>query len=220
VQGDHVRRGVLHGQRIVPRHYGLSPWYCGDMRKRTPLSVRFWTKVTVGAPDDCWPWTGSTDRKGYGKIASGGLEGRLLGAHRVSYEFAYGPVPEGLNVLHSCDNPPCVNPAHLRAGTQADNIHDAVDRERLWMTKVTHCKNGHEYSADNTRYYGTHRYCIACEKARTKGLGRGGYWRNKTHCIHGHEFTPENTYTTKRGGRECRICGRARVAAYLRRKKG
>lgn len=73
----------------------------------------------------CWLWIMGTDQNGYGRI-----DKKL--AHRVSFEEFIGPIPYGLFVLHSCDNPPCVNPRHLRLGDQVDNMNDAKNRGRLW----------------------------------------------------------------------------------------
>ena len=100
--------------------------------------VRFWLKVEK--TEDCWLWTGARDRKGYGKFSmgsqykpDGSRRNSMVSAHRFSYELAYGPIPphdsfHGLCVLHSCDNPSCVNPAHLSLGTNKDNVHD-MDRK-------------------------------------------------------------------------------------------
>lgn len=98
------------------------------MNKRIPIEKRFWAKVNKS--DGCWIWTGAKSSKGYGFIGSGGSGGRMLLAHRVSYEFANGEIPDGMMILHSCDNPSCVNPDHLRVGTCSDNIQEAFDKGR------------------------------------------------------------------------------------------
>lgn len=90
------------------------------------LADRFWKYAVVGM--DCWGWAASTAPKGYGCLGLGG--GRVGRAHRVSYELHYGPIPDGLHVLHTCDNPGCVNPAHLRLGTNADNVADRQAKGR------------------------------------------------------------------------------------------
>lgn len=87
---------------------------------------RFWKRVEKRGEAECWPWKGSTDDDGYGWCSAMGEKK----AHRVAYVLAYGLVPEGLSVLHSCDNPGCCNYAHLRAGTPADNMRDKVERGR------------------------------------------------------------------------------------------
>lgn len=101
-----------------------------DPVKRESLERRFRKKVRDGGPKACWPWTAKAAHVfGYGYINCG--RGNLYSAHRVAYALHHGGVPEGAYVLHSCDNPRCCNPNHLRLGTQADNAEDVKRRGRL-----------------------------------------------------------------------------------------
>jgi hypothetical protein len=89
--------------------------------------ARFWKYVHKGLPRQCWEWQSTRNRSGYGKFW---LNGRTDIAHRVSYRLHNGSIPSGLQVRHTCDNPPCVNPSHLLIGTGKENARDAVDRDR------------------------------------------------------------------------------------------
>src|SRR6185312_11520586 len=104
--------------------------------KRTPLVVRLMAKVKRD-PAGCWLWTGSTDKNGYGMIGSGGRSGKNILAHRASYAIANGPIPNGLDVMHSCDIPSCVNPQHLTVGTALENHKDAVMKGRVPWAVLT-----------------------------------------------------------------------------------
>lgn len=100
-------------------------------RKPTPERARemFWSRVDKAAgPDACWPWTGAKHFRGYGACAPGYGDCR---AHRVSWLYTHGSLPKGLGVLHKCDNPICVNPAHLYLGDQKANAADKVARGRF-----------------------------------------------------------------------------------------
>ena len=88
---------------------------------------RFWVKVDVRGPDECWEWRASRSNRGYGKF---GLNRQSFRAHRVAWTVINGPIPQNLGVLHHCDNPPCCNPRHLFLGTQADNAQDRVQKSR------------------------------------------------------------------------------------------
>ena len=98
------------------------------MRKARTLSEHLAAYVRPGRPDECWPWTGYVNAKGYGRLLRG-QNGRIY-AHRAAWVIANGPIPDGLILRHACDNPACCNPAHLLLGTYQDNVNDAVSRRR------------------------------------------------------------------------------------------
>lgn len=104
---------------------------CSLHRPRPPLAERFWNKVDQSrGPDACWPWQGTRlalPDFDYGVLS---LHGKNVRAHRVSYMLAYGAIPDDIFVLHSCDVPHCVNPAHLFLGTPLDNMQDKVAKHR------------------------------------------------------------------------------------------
>lgn len=122
----------------------------------------------------CWEFTGFCAPNGYGQIY---FDGRTWPAHRLMHTICNGPIPDGLFVLHSCDNPPCINPDHLRAGTSRENTMDSVLRGRHCMSNGKafdtrgsavpwECVNGHEMKGENV-YITPHgrRECRACRRA-------------------------------------------------------
>jgi DNA-binding CsgD family transcriptional regulator len=92
------------------------------------LQEHFWQKVHKGSVDECWEWQGYVGPNGYGQI---GHKRGIMTAHRVSWLIHHGPIPEGMMVLHKCDNRKCVNPDHLYLGTASDNMRDAYTRGRM-----------------------------------------------------------------------------------------
>ena len=123
-----------------------------------PLSIRFWEKVRKGTPYECWVWLGARSLKGYGRInvqaeKNGQKYRRSAVAPRIAWELTYGrSIPPKLCVLHSCDNPSCVNPNHLRLGTFKDNSGDAKARGQLVLPPTQGIHNSQaKLSEENIR---------------------------------------------------------------------
>lgn len=132
------------------------------MRMSEADIARFWSKVRKS--DECWIWiAGRYFPAGYGQFF---LDGRDMRAHRTSWTIVHGPIPDGLWVLHKCDNPPCVRPDHLFLGTRSDNMRDCVSKGRHVEASKTHCPNGHAYTPDNVYQIKNRssRYCRACTR--------------------------------------------------------
>lgn len=119
------------------RKYG-SPY--GGKRNHACLEQRFWRMIKK--TEDCWLWIGGKKPNGYGQISEGGKGSKTLLAHRVSYKIHHGELPEGLVVMHSCDNPSCVNPSHLSVGTYKDNTQDMIAKGRKRTVAPLGSENG------------------------------------------------------------------------------
>lgn len=135
--------------------------------------ARFWKHVKK--TDDCWVWTGAT-RNGYGVL---NVEHRAVYAHRISHILHKGPIPEGLEVLHRCDNRPCIKPEHLFPGTQLANVQDMHAKgrarkacgeraftSRLTAEQVSEIRESKRSGSELARSYGVGRTAIYDVKAR------------------------------------------------------
>jgi hypothetical protein len=144
---------------------------------------RFWSKVSKS--DKCWIWTISKDHAGYGYFS---LSGKTVKAHRVAWELTYGDIPDGLCVLHRCDNPSCVNPEHLFLGDTVINNRDRAAKGRnrdqsgerhnnSFLTTADVLSIRAKFASGNYTYaqlseiYGVHKMHIG-------GIIRRVYWRN------------------------------------------
>lgn len=150
----------------------------GDER----LPERFWSKVRPNV-DGCWMWYSAKTPSGYGKYGEG--RKKQWQAHRLIWERLVGPIGE-LQVLHRCDVPGCVNPAHLWLGTQLDNIRDMVEKGRYVLGKrqiQDKCFRGHPLVEGNLyRVKGQKRgRCATCTKI-LQGRSRR-VWKNVMACL-------------------------------------
>jgi hypothetical protein len=115
----------MHWRRV--RKHGTPD---GGETNHAPSEERFWRGVDRKGADECWLYVRGARRGKYGLFQSGGKGSPHVGAHRYSYEIHKGPIPEGLLVMHSCDVPRCVNPAHLSVGTYKQNAADMIAKGR------------------------------------------------------------------------------------------
>lgn len=127
---SHFHRARHHYCSVACRRLGRRipyPQKCPP-RSILPMPERFWSKVDMRGPADCWPWIAAVDRcTGYGNFY---YQGRTRTAHRVALLLSGVTILPGLHVRHTCDNRICCNPAHLLLGTAADNVADRMARHR------------------------------------------------------------------------------------------
>lgn len=192
-----------HGNVDDPRDKAKQTW-----------SKRF-EKHVIRSEEGCWEWNASHYLNGYARIDSTGY------AHRVAYEIAYGPIPNGRAIHHICGNKGCVRPDHLLCVTPAEHVLIDVNMHCHGLKMRTHCPKGHEYSEENTIWVkdGRSRKCRACRPEKDADRYRPNGHATDLFCANGHARSTVNTYVRKNGAQECRQCRRDTVARW-RRKHG
>lgn len=161
------------------RHYENQRKYGQAIpEKDLPLAERMQRTGWTVTPGGCWEWNGKRNEHGYGIVNAvrQGYDGAR--AHRVMYELTFGPLDLDVVVRHDCDNPPCVNPEHLRTGSQWDNTDDMVSRGRsgqLYENRGNRCKNDHDMTVPgafrvipNKKNGRSYRVCVECARRRRR----------------------------------------------------
>ena len=122
-EGSQEKGALSHSLQRVRREPDYKPTRGPGISAAERLAAR----TSIGGPEECWPCSGSSQRSGHKQIV---VDGRLVLVHRLAWMLEHGPIPDGLVIRHRCDNPPCVNPAHLQIGTVVDNNRDRDERGR------------------------------------------------------------------------------------------
>lgn len=164
------------GRSLCSMHY-YRAYRDGTLNEHPKHTADSLFEERIDKTSDCWIWLGYKNAKGYGELILGNHEKKS--AHRFAYEKYKGAVPSGMVVMHSCDNPACVNPSHLSIGTQADNMLDCLSKGRT--TKGT--KNARAKLTDQqipairsdprpqhiiAKEYGVNQNTISCIKRRVR----------------------------------------------------
>lgn len=192
----------------------------------------------------CWEWQGARNTLDYGQVV---INDKRIMVHRLMYWTGVKDFDKSLDVCHTCDNPPCCNPAHLWIGDPKTNSRDCVQKGRHYKASNTHCPRGHSYAEHGVRHGKQKwRHCRVCILGRSRvaqgwpedlayslpkvphgmSVFRGlkkptlkGTKGKGTHCRRGHALEGDNIYKKPGGGRQCKICHHAAVAAWLKRGK-
>lgn len=217
---------------------------CPDLRRQWEEVQAYVMPQIKVAPSDCWEWQGHTNALGYAEC---GFGGRTWIVTRLMYCATQGDFDPQMDICHTCDNPPCINPLHLWLGTRKQNSRDCIEKGRHYKAVRTHCPRGHSY-AEHGRPHSRNpnwRTCTACDRARMR-ISAG--WpedlaysmpvvphgerpvninlrknapkkevRKRTHCKRGHALEGDNIYPKANGGRQCKICHDSAAAAWIAR---
>ena len=185
---------------------------------------RFLEKIRIQGDKECWIWVYYRDPRGYGKFTrsvvydeNGRSGGTPVAAHRFSHELFIGPIPEGFQVHHKCDNPSCVKPDHL----EALGVPEHVKQTTGHPANQTHCHRGHEFTPENTRLYRGYRHCRACIRLRLKLFRNPEFVEqaafSKLYCGNDHPLFGDNmTLVSMSHGRYRRYCKTCRREASER----
>ncbi len=133
--------------------------YEASLMRRMRKNIRF-------EDGGCWTWTGRLDVGGYARY----WDGKVRPAHRITYSYFVGDIPEGLQLDHLCRNRACVNPEHLEPVTCRENIMRSPTAVAAINARRTHCVNGHEFNEENTRVYGGRRECKECNRIKARRI--------------------------------------------------
>ena len=161
---------TFESPRILAGTGGTTRKASPDMPQARPAVERFQEKYSVNPDTGCWEWTACLHDGGYGLLNVGG---RMVRAHRFSYELHVGPIPDGLVLDHLCRNRACCNPEHLNPCTRGENLHAPDSESPAAVYKArTHCKHGHEYTDDTIYWHRGARYCKVCLRNRKREARR------------------------------------------------
>jgi hypothetical protein len=162
-------KGIYPRKRVAKKIIHSSTyWYEAvphrKSKKRIPNKDRFWSRVKK--TETCWLWLAGKGERGHGFFTVRLLNGRYrhVMAHRYAYGITIGAIPEGYELHHKCENPSCVNPTHVEPLPPSEHILRG-NTLTAQNARKTHCKNGHEFTVENTRLRGHKRSCRICDRA-------------------------------------------------------